>query len=157
MSIELHAFIHKPRVPSPEAWQQAIDHLGFDLKLDPKWIPFESSGFLPCSLNGELSGFEIYYEPAAVIVGAHPEVAMQIDGRDYCISFRWGSRPGEAVCAYISAAALSQAFDAFIYDPQESRLTASDQLIRDAQDILQGPPDVPQRPRPFWRRLFGRS
>ena len=44
-----------------KALQDAIDSLRFDCKIYEGYVPFQSSGFLPCVFNGTESGFEIYF------------------------------------------------------------------------------------------------
>jgi len=48
-----------------KALQDAIDSLRFDCKIYEGYVPFQSSGFLPCVFNGTESGFEIYFGTAA--------------------------------------------------------------------------------------------
>lgn len=66
MSNAQFAFVERARVPSRAALQASISALGFELQLDPGFLPFENSGFLPFVLNGgDGPGFEIDYLDAA--------------------------------------------------------------------------------------------
>ena len=120
MSLIQHAFMEKGRVPSRAQWQQAIDNLGRDLTLDPDLTPNEDSGFLPCKLNGNQSGFEIYYEPAAEYISTYTDLQKKIGKRDWCITFRWGGDMSECACVLIASAALIDSSDAIIHYPDDN-------------------------------------
>jgi hypothetical protein len=136
MALEQHALLRKESVPSRAEWQAAIAHLGFDLQLDLELKPFESSGFLPCTLAGKQSGFEIYYEPADEIVKAYPHLKEKTGSRHYSISFRWGGDMAEGACVMIASAALAKSFDAVLYYPDDDLLYSSDDLVRDAKECM---------------------
>ena len=113
MSQEQYAFIHKSRVPAVQEWQRAVDEAGYDLRIDAEFKPFEHAGFLPCQLNGEQSGVEVYYDLTRDL--CDQELAQSIaQGRDVCISFRWGGSFREGACAMILALALAKSFDAIL-------------------------------------------
>jgi hypothetical protein len=59
MSLTQTAFLEKSRVPDRAKLEEAVSALGFNLTIDEFDKPFECSGFLPCTLNGQESGFEI--------------------------------------------------------------------------------------------------
>ena len=102
--LEQHAFLRKGSVPSGADWQAAIDRLGLAFQLDPTLTPFEDSGFLPCSLAGKETGFEIYYEPAESLLASYPQLREGIGDRDYAISFRWGGDMAECASVLIASA-----------------------------------------------------
>ena len=136
MALEQHVFLQKEVVPSGENWQVAITQLGFDLQLDPELKPFEDSGFLPCTLVGMDTGFEIYYEPAAELLTAYPQLKKRTGARDYAISFRWGGDMAECACVMIVSAALANSFDAVVYYPEDDLLYSSDDLVREAKECI---------------------
>ena len=111
MSSEQYAFIHKNAVPTREEWQSAIDAAGFDLQLDPELRPFEDSGFSPCRLFGSGTGFEIYYDGSRETIDEFSEIS---DGRDFCISFRWGASFAEGAAAMIASYVLAASFGAIV-------------------------------------------
>ena len=74
MSNEMHALLAKDSVPSQIEWQNSINKLGFNLKIDPELKPFVDSGFSPCKINGRDSGFEIIYETSADFFDNYPEI-----------------------------------------------------------------------------------
>jgi hypothetical protein len=102
-------------VPDRSALQAAVDALGFDLKMDDSYIPFKSSGFLPCMLKGKLSGFEIYFDNTADTLAAYPHIASAVGSRDAAIGFRWGGRFQELVCVLMVSAALARSFGAVVH------------------------------------------
>ncbi|MFZ6875850.1 hypothetical protein ACO0LF_27590 [Undibacterium sp. Di27W] len=89
--------------------------MGFKLKLDPAFTPFEDSGFSPCTLHElEGCGFDIFYEAAADLLEEDEELAAVVDGRDYCISLMWSSSLKDLACVMIVSTALAKYFDAII-------------------------------------------
>lgn len=136
MSLEQFALIKKDDVPSREIWQKYIDALGFDFQLDPELKPFEDSGYLPCILNGNESGFEIYYEAAAEIIGQFAELKSRIGDRDFSISFRWGGDMAELASVVIASAALVHCANAFVLF-EDGTVYELDGLIKDARNALE--------------------
>lgn len=119
MSQTQFAFLRKDRVPTAEQWQQAIDELCFDVRvqIDPSLKPLEDSGFLPCKWGDtdDDVGFEIYYESAKDIYG-HDEEFAEIATlmNDLCICMRWGGRMKDCAAVMIASCALQRSFDAVI-------------------------------------------
>jgi len=114
-----YAFIDKSKVPNREAWQAAIKDCGFDFELDPELKPFEDSGFCPCKMEGRDAGVEIYYDDLATTVEDESTETKELfsnlaDGRDYCISFRWGGSMVECASAMIASYALARHFGAVV-------------------------------------------
>jgi hypothetical protein len=64
MSIELHAFIARERIPNRNDWQASIDALGLPLALPADLEPLHHIGYASCLLRGEQSGLELYLERA---------------------------------------------------------------------------------------------
>lgn len=117
MSNEQFAFLQKSAVPTRARWQTAIDACGFDFQLDPDLKPFEDSGFLPCKLCNTDAGFEIEYEGSPEFLQDFAEIAQ---GRDYCISFRWGGSMAECASVMIASYALAKSFGAIVsYEGEE--------------------------------------
>ncbi|WP_339525196.1 hypothetical protein [Pseudomonas sp. EA_35y_Pfl2_R111] len=112
------AFINKNDVPTKESWQEAIDALGFKIKLelDPELKPLEDEGFCPCKLNEKDDdvGFEIYSEPAENFFENANNLKEIAGSRDFVIMFRWGSSMGDLACTMIACCALAKSFGAVI-------------------------------------------
>jgi hypothetical protein len=56
---------------------------------------------------------EIYYEGDPAFLS---DFASLPQGRDYCISFRWGGATDECACASIASYILAKHFDAVVSD-----------------------------------------
>src|SRR6185503_19562459 len=108
MAVELHIFLEDSRVPSRDAWQQAIEQLGFAAVLDPSLDIRNDTGFSPTTFRGQPTGFELYLEPAADILSDYSHIASKIGSRDKCATFRWGGDMAECGAAISAAAALTK-------------------------------------------------
>lgn len=157
MSIEQHAFLTRDKVPSPAAWQNAIDKLGYSLTIDQNISPFDFSGHLPCKLDDRDSGFEITYETDADMLENYPEIAPEIAGRDAVISFRVGHDMAECVCMLIASAALLQSFDALIFDPQENVFSSFEDIMSELSaavaynEELSADEEIPAPQKQWWQ------
>lgn len=136
MSLSQSALMHRDMVPTHSELQAAIDGSGFDLKLDSFYVPFESSGFHPCILNGEESGFEVYWQPITDILSAWPELEAPTGSRDTSLTFIWHGDMSECACVLIVSAALAKAFDAVVFYQDDAILYTTDQLIEEANAVL---------------------
>ena len=136
MSLEQTAYVARRSVPARDALQAAIDLLGFDCKLDSSFVPFQSSGFLPCVLNGQASGFEIGFEDAATIQLDFPQLVPTIGNRDVAISLRWGSDMAECASVLIVSAALAHRFAAVVHCHEDDILYSPKQLVDEAYAAL---------------------
>jgi hypothetical protein len=136
MSMEIHIFMEDSRVPSREAWQQAIEAAGFPAVLYQSLDLRKDTGFSPTAYNGQESGFELYLDPAASYLESYPHIAEQIGGRDRCVSFRWGGDLVEAAAAISSAAALTKLTDGIYFDPETDRVFTADVVLDGIQEDL---------------------
>ena len=136
MSLEQTAYVERGSVPDRVALQAVIDSTGFDCKLDGSYKPFESQGFLPCILNGQSSGFEIYFEPAAAVLEQFPDLAQMIGSREAAITFRWGGDMAECACVLIVSAALAKAFGAIVHYQEDDMVYSAEQLVQEARSAL---------------------
>ena len=115
MSNTQFAFIKRESVPDRAALQASLDALGFDLRLDPEFTPFEDEGFLPFTLKGEEGpGYEVYYEEASDICEEDEELAALADGKDVCISMVWRSSMKDLACVMMVSCAYAKDFGAVI-------------------------------------------
>ena len=136
MSLEQTAYVVRASVPQREALQAAIDAMGFDCKLHASYMPFVSTGFLPCVLNGKKSGFEIYFEPAADLLQQFSHLSQNVGGRDVAVGFRWGGDMAECACVYIVSAALATSFGAIVHYHDDDMLYSAEQLANEARVAL---------------------
>jgi len=135
MANEQYAFIEKARVPTRTAWQEAIDESGFDFQLDPDLKPFEDSGFSPCKLMGSDAGVEIYYDGSDELLSQFSDIAQ---GRDFCISFRWGGSMIECASAMIASYALAKSFDAIVSYDGETPYHDLNAFLEDTKACVEG-------------------
>jgi hypothetical protein len=130
MSLEMHVFLEKRRVPDRASWQAAVDFLGLPLRLSPDLDPIHDTGFSPSEIEGRKSGFEIYSEPPDALLQNQAELANVVGNRDWCISFRWGGDLNECACALAASAGLVKLCDAVAY-------CADDDLTHDLNRLLE--------------------
>lgn len=123
-------------VPDREALQTSINKLPFDLKLDPKFAPFEDEGFSPCTLDGENDiGFEILYTDSKDVTQDDLRLKNIAGDRNYCISLTWRGDFKDCASAMIVCAALAKDFHAVVsYEGEEPN--TFDQLIESARHAL---------------------
>ncbi len=133
MSLEMHVFLAKSKVPDRSAWQTAVETFGIPFELYPALDPIRDSGFSPSKIKGLDSGFEIYSYPAEDVLAAYPEISKSIGDRDWCISFRWGGDMNECVCALTASAALMKSSDAIAYSPEGDELI--DDFLRLTEEV----------------------
>jgi len=137
MSLEMHVFLEKRRVPDRASWQAAVDSLALPFQLDSDLDPIHDTGFSPSKINGLDSGFEIYSESAAGLLQDHAELAKAVGSRDWCISFRWGGDMNECACVLAASAALVKLCDALAYYPDDNLTYDLKRLIAETQSCLQ--------------------
>lgn len=136
MSFEQTAYVYRAVVPARAALQSAIDALGFDCKLDTTYLPFQSSGFLPCVLGGVDSGFEIYFESAPKVLAYFQHLEPTVGSRDTAITFRWGGDMSECACALIVCAALAISFGAIVHYQNDDMIYSGNMLAEEVRVAL---------------------
>ena len=114
MASAITAYLRRSDVPVRKALQQAIDRLGFPLTLDDSYVPLETCGYLPCTLNGEDAGFDLRFKDAAAEPGTTPLLQSAIDDRDVAMSCKWGGDAREEAAALSVCAALAMDFGALV-------------------------------------------
>jgi hypothetical protein len=135
--MELHVLADDSRLPDARRWQDGINALGFDVKLDPTLSVREQRGFLPCTFKGQQSGFEFHIWPASDILETYPEFEERLSGCNTSANFRWGGDMVEMACALIASVALAKVSDGVWFDPQEGVcLTASEALAQVKTDLV---------------------
>lgn len=102
-------------MPTPADWQAAIANAGFPVRLDCDFDADTFTGFLPCRVNGELSGFEYYSSKISVSEASELQVPASVD---FSVTFQIGSRPMELISAAAASSALASTTDGLLIDPQ---------------------------------------
>jgi len=136
MSLEMHVFLEKRRVPDRGSWQAAVDSLALPLRLSPDLDPIHDTGFSPSEIKGLKSGFEIYSEPADAYLQDQAELAKVVGNRDWCISFRWGGDMNECACVLAASAGLVRLCDAVAYYADDNLTYDLNRLLEDFRACL---------------------
>ena len=136
MSLETHAFMARDGLPDLARWQAAIDAAGLPLQLHPELDLSKDSGFSPCKLKGEDSGFEIYVDEAKELLASYPHLEERLAGQDCAVSFRWGGDMKECACVLAAAYALAKDFDAVVYYPDDDMVYSLDELLEETNQCL---------------------
>jgi hypothetical protein len=126
------AYINRNDVPARADLQKAMDLFGFKVTLDHSYAPLKTSGYLPCTLDGEDAGFNMRFEDVAS--NLPPALASGIEGRDTAISFSWAGDPREELAALTVCAALVKQFGAIVHEPDIDKLLSFDQLMAKAKN-----------------------
>lgn len=129
MSLELHIFMQDSRVPSRDAWQQAIEQLGFPAVLGVSLDIRSDTGFSPTSFRGQSTGFELCLEPAADILSSYSHITPRVGRRDKCATFRWGGDMMECGAALSAAAALTKLTDGIYFYPDDDIIYSADEAV----------------------------
>jgi hypothetical protein len=121
------AFLARADVPPRKPLQQAVDGLKFKLAIDDAYVPFETSGYLPCTFDGEDAGFNLKFQD--VDASLKPKAG----DKDVAMAFNWGGDPREAAAVLIVLAALAQNFGALVYEPDADAIIAADDVVAKAR------------------------
>ncbi|MGY3454436.1 hypothetical protein [Bradyrhizobium sp. USDA 4353] len=125
MARVLTAYLKRSDVPARSALQQAIDRLPFALTIDHDYAPFKTDGYLPCTLDGEDSGFDLRFADCS---------ALRNDARDVMMTFKWGGDPREQAAALAVCAALATAFGVIVQ--RDGAILSPDHLLEQAKGAL---------------------
>lgn len=135
MARTFHAYLEPARVPARADLQSAIKRLGFDLTLDHAYAPFETSGYLPCTLEGEDAGVDVRFEREAALPDAAAALADQRGPRTALIKLKWGGDVREQLSALIVAGALADGFGAWLIEPDQGQVAEGDALLKTARKL----------------------
>jgi hypothetical protein len=130
-------YMNRKDIPARADLQKAVNQLGFKVTLDHAYTPFNTSGYLPCTLDGEDAGFNMRFEEVAA--NLPPALASGIEGRDTAIPLSWAGDPREELAALSVCAALVKQFSAIVHEPDDDKLLSFDQLmakVKIAQALL---------------------
>jgi hypothetical protein len=133
MSYDLVVYLKRENMPSTTAWHSSILEAGFPAKLDSDFDVDSFAGFLPCPVNGEISGFEYYSSTLS------PEEAEELEapsGSDFSIQFCIGSRPLELVSALAASSVLAAISGGVLNDPQAGENIPSENAVAWAKSQL---------------------
>lgn len=134
MTIDLYMLCHRP-LRSVDEWQNAIDELGFDLKLPLTLDVAAAMGALTATWRGEPVVFEFTPFPYEDI----KETYIDLDfGPPWPNAYAMyvGSSFGGCAGAIIAGVALVHCTGGRFFDPQESRILKSDEAVRYAHQTV---------------------
>lgn len=120
------AYLKRDQIPDRAALQAAIKSLGFKLTLEEDYAPFSSSGYLPCTLDGEDAGLTLRFD-----------ISNEIAGKDSALTLQWSGDPREQVSVMMIAAALAHGFDAVVRDADNVGKSANE-LLESAKKAFSG-------------------
>ncbi|MDX1914010.1 MAG: hypothetical protein SFU55_00370 [Methylophilus sp.] len=110
--------------PLRGALQAAIKTLGYPLTLEDDYVPFASSGYLPCTLDGEDAGLIIRF------IGSE-----DVTNQNASISLQWSGDAREKVTVMIVATALASSFKATVLDENNVELSLAE-LTTSTKNVL---------------------
>lgn len=131
------AYLVRTDVPARDALQKALDALKLKLVLDDGYVPFESSGYLPCTLDGEDAGFTVRFRDVEADLSKLPALAGARGTRDVAVDFKWSGDVREQVSAMGVCAALAGSFGALVHDPEKDALLDVAKLLATARAGLE--------------------
>lgn len=131
MSVELHIFLQKSRLPTRGAWQQELQRYGFPVLLQAGFDPQRDSGFRPATYRNVPAGFEYYAYPSrdVEVLNQNPHIASLLGNRDLCATFRWGTELSGMSAALASAASLAKLSDGIYYYPDDGIIYGAEEAL----------------------------
>lgn len=133
MSYDLIVYLARSAMPAPTIWRDAIRDVGFTAELDSDFDVDSFSGFLPCPVKGELSGFE--YHASAVTADQAGDLDLG-SNVDFSIQFCIGSSPLELTSALAASSTLAKISGGVLHDPQEGESVLSTEAVAWAKSQL---------------------
>ena len=137
MSYDLLVYLKRSDMPAPVAWRDAIVAAGFPVSLYTDFDVDSFTGFLPCPVNNEVSGFE-YYVSA---VDSNQAASLQLPaGTDFSVQFSIGARPLEMVSALAASSVLAAVSGGTLNDPQTGESILGEAAVDWAKsELTKGP------------------
>jgi hypothetical protein len=132
MARALTAYLKRENVPTLAALQAAIKTLKFPLALDDAYAPFETAGYVACTLDGEDAGFDLRFKEASAELPA--ALTASAGDRDTAMALKWGGDPREAAAALMVCAALAKDFGALVQEGGTETLLGADALLAKAKE-----------------------
>lgn len=132
MSQDFNVYLSSKSLPSPFEWQAEIAKVNKSLIMDTDFDLLTFSGFLPCQLDNEITGFEYY----SWFMDNDDEREINIPTADFCILFSVGSQPFELIAAVISAYCLVKLTDGILLNPQTGVYISPSQIDSWKTEIL---------------------
>ncbi|WP_431112991.1 hypothetical protein [Variovorax paradoxus] len=135
MSVENNVFMHASKLPTPEAWAEAIKAAGFELDIDSEfsWDDFE--GFLPAKYKGRDAGFELAKEDFYLAELTNDE-RVEVGDRPVLVSLITHSDMREYISSMIAAAVLCAIADGKLAEGREPPFIGAEAAIEWARGSM---------------------
>lgn len=134
-------YLYRANVPGFGPLQEAVKALKLKVALDGDYKPFETSGYLPCTFDGEDAGFTIRFREIGEDGAKFPALGAALQGRDVAIDIKWSGDVREYVSALAVSAAFAKGFGALVLAGEGDKLLSGDQLVsrvRSEMDAIDG-------------------
>ena len=132
MSVDNYVFVERRKMPSPEAWADAVKAHGFAMEMDTDFDAEEFEGFLPCIYKGEAAGFEYFFDevdPEWLAEWLSQDEIEQIGERDVMVTLVTHSDCREALTSVIAAGVLCTMADGVLAENGEPPLIPAGEAI----------------------------
>jgi len=137
MSYDLFVYLKRSEMPTPMAWREAIVGAGFPVALDTDFDVDTFTGFLPCPVNDQISGFEYYASRVDPIDAKHLQLPA---GTDFSVQFSIGASPLELVSALAASSVLAALAAGTLSDPQSGESISGNVAVDWARsELTKGP------------------
>ncbi len=136
MARKLWLCFEAAQAPALNALQAQIRALGFKLTVDEGYAPFETAGYLPCTLEGEDAGVDLRFEADAPLPDAAAALEAERGARRAVARLSWGGDPREELSALVLAMAFAQLAQGLIVDPDKGQVVLPDVLMNKARALL---------------------
>lgn len=136
MACTLTAYLERGAVPDLAALQQSLTSQKSSLALDPDYVPMKTSGYLPCTLDGENAGFHLRFRELAAGVEIWPLLQSNLGTREIVMTFSCGGDAREDAAASKVCAALARDFGAVVQDGGEDVILSEADLLERANSAL---------------------
>jgi hypothetical protein len=118
---------------SPRPWAEAIRAAGFSLILDEEFDVATHTGFLPCTMDGVVTGFEYFADEVTDETRADHGLP---EGFDFSVTLTTHSDARELAASMIAAAVLATATAGKLDDPQAGETYEGEAALEWARDQL---------------------
>ena len=133
MSISRTVYLQRAKMLAPKAWAEAIRAADFPVDMDTDFDVEHLSGFLPCSYDGQPSGFEYFF---STVADRGADEVPDVGDRDVAVSFVTHSSMRGLATAVAAAAVLCAHTDGVLHDEEAGELVAAKDALADARELI---------------------
>lgn len=126
MSYDLYVYLARSNMPTPEKWRAVMKDEELPGELDTDFDVDTMTGFLPCPIGEELSGFEYYSFQTEPEDAAELELPPELN---FTVQFSMGSKPLELMAALSASCALAAITGGRLEDPQSEEIVEGKDAI----------------------------